>query len=215
MTASTAAVLLVLFLVQMVVTANLQKFIMLHIFIGTLLAGPLLVKLSSVGYQFFGYYTQAPAFVAKGPPNVWLRLLAPLLLLDTLVLFGSGLVLALGGPPPNRLVFLAHAGTAGLWVPLIAVHVYAHIRQVPRALRREWGRRSNRTLSGRVVRLWLNVIALVAGAVAAIALMPVSDPWIHGVIHHGIPVPTPLIVGAVLAVMALLLAVPILRNARE
>ncbi|MCL5115894.1 MAG: hypothetical protein M1272_01950 [Firmicutes bacterium] len=214
LTALAGAVLFGLFVIEMVVTANLHKLILVHIFIGTLLAGPLVVKLASVGYRFFSYYAKSsPAFVAKGPPNIWLRLLAPFLILLTLMLFLSGLVLAVEGPPPNRLVFLVHAGSAALWIPLIVVHVYAHLRQVPRALQQEWSRHSKQKLSDRIKRLRITVIALIVGAIAAIALVPVSAPWIHGPLQYGIP--SPMVLGVFAAVIALFIAVPILRNVRE
>ncbi|NMP21934.1 hypothetical protein [Sulfobacillus harzensis] len=213
LTALAAAVLLVLFLIDLVFTADLRKFILVHIFIGTLLAGPLVVKLASVGYRFFSYYSKSPAFVEKGPPNIWLRLLAPFLILLTATLFLSGLALALEGAPDNRLVFLIHAGSAALWLPLIVVHVYAHIRLVPRSLRKEWSQPSGMSVSGRVKRLRTTVISLIIGAIAAILLTAASTPWLHAPIQHGIP--SPIILGVVVSIVGLFIAVPLLRNARD
>src|SRR5581483_5149752 len=53
----------------------------LHMFIGMLLFGPIAVKLASTGYRFASYYTERAAYVRKGPPVTFLRLLAiPLVL---------------------------------------------------------------------------------------------------------------------------------------
>lgn len=213
LTALAGAVLLLLFLVEIIVTANLHKFILIHIFIGTLLAGPLVIKMASVGYRFFSYYAKAPAFVAKGPPNIWLRLLGPFLILLTLTLFLSGFALVVVGPSQAEMFKLVHAGSAALWIPLIAVHVYAHIRQVPRSLMKEWSQHSKNKLAGRLKRLRINIIALIAGTIAAIMLMPISAPWIHGPLEYGIP--SPIILGFMATIAAMFIAVPVLRHARD
>lgn len=213
LTAITAAVLLVGFLVDLIVTANLSRLIMVHIFLGTLLAGPLIVKLSSVGYRFLRYYTKSPAFVAKGPPNPWMRLLAPFFIVDTLLLFISGLALVFEGSPNNRLVFLLHAGTGALWIPMLAVHVYAHIRQVPRAIARDWVIPSQEAMSGRVKRLRINIIALIIGAIGGLIVSGVAAPWRR--VHLPPVIPSPLILGLVAAFFGVLIAVPLLRGQRE
>lgn len=212
LTALVAGVLLVGFTIDLLVTARLDKLIMIHIFIGTLLAGPLVVKMTSVGHRFLGYYTRSPAFVAKGTPNVWLRLLAPFLILDTLALFISGLALALHGPTNDRFIFLIHAATAAMWVPMIAVHVYAHIRQVPRAIARDW-LSPHDTVSGRAKRLRVTILSLIAGAIAAAIVTPRATIWRHAFLVHGIP--SPLALGVVAAIIGVLIAVPLLRGARE
>ena len=84
LTALAGAVLLVLILLELVSSANLHALLPLHIFVGVLLAGPLVVKLGSTGYRFLRYYTGSPAFVRKGPPRLALRVLSPLILAATL-----------------------------------------------------------------------------------------------------------------------------------
>src|SRR5438132_6062073 len=83
LTALAGAVLLVLILVELVSSANLHALLPLHIFVGVLLAGPLVVKLGSTGYRFLRYYTRSPAYVRSGPPRLLLRVLAPLLVVTT------------------------------------------------------------------------------------------------------------------------------------
>ncbi len=213
LTAITAAVLLVGFTVELLVTANLSRLIMIHIFIGTLLAGPLIVKLFSVGYRFLGYYIKSPGFVAKGPPNIWMRFMAPFFIVDTLVLFISGLALALEGSPSSRLLFLLHAGTAALWVPMLAVHVYAHIRQVPRAIARDWTDPSREAVAGRIKRLRINILALIVGAIGGAILTAMAAPWRH--VPLAAVIPTPLAWGVVAAFFGVLIAIPLLRGGRR
>src|SRR5260370_13935764 len=89
LTALAGAVLLVLILVEIVSSVSLHAGIAIHIFVGVLLTGPLVVKLGSTFYRFLRYYTRSPAFVRRGPPRLPLRVLAPLLLVTTLVGVGS------------------------------------------------------------------------------------------------------------------------------
>jgi hypothetical protein len=214
LTAMAGAVLFVGFGIDLVVTANLATLIMIHIFIGALLAGPLILKLSSVGYRFVRYYGKSPAFVLRGPPNIWLRLLAPFLIGITLTLFGSGIVLALQGPAHmSRLVFLLHAGSAAIWLPLVTVHVYAHVRQVPRAIANDWRTTSAEEISGRIKRLRITVLALVVGAIGGFILTALASSWRHAHLPHVLP--SPLVLGIGAAVVALFIAIPILRDSRE
>jgi len=120
MTALAGAVLLVLILVEIVTSASLRTLLSAHVFVGVLLAGPLAVKLGSTGYRFLRYYTGSPAYVRKGPPRLPLRGLAPLLLLTTLVVIGSGIGLVVTGPLHPGPLLLVHGMSTLLWLPLIA-----------------------------------------------------------------------------------------------
>ncbi len=103
LTALASAVLLVLIVVELVSSASLRTLLPIHIFIGVGLSGPLVVKIGSTGYRFLRYYTRSPAFVRRGPPHLALRVLAPLLLVTTLVVIGSGIGLVVTGPERRSL----------------------------------------------------------------------------------------------------------------
>lgn len=208
LTAFAGAILLVLIVIELAITANLHALISFHIFIGVLLAGPLMVKMSSVGYRFFRFYTGHPAFLEKGAPNVWLRLLAPFLIVVTLLVFISGFALALVGPLHIGLLLKIHAVSVALWLPLLAVHVYAHVRRVPRLIASDW--RSERHIPGRSSRLGVNVLGLILGGIAAVIVIPISAPWRHWTIHSGVP--SPLSLGIIASVFAVLIAIPLLRQ---
>src|ERR1700754_3351175 len=68
-----------------------------HMFIGLVLIGPVVLKLASTGYRFARYYTRAPRPRAEAPPLLPLRLLAPILVVTTLLVFASGVVLVADG----------------------------------------------------------------------------------------------------------------------
>ena len=120
LTALAGAVLLVLILLELVSSANLQALLPLHIFVGVFLAGPLVVKLGSTGYRFVRYYTKSPAYVRSGPPRLPLRVLASLLLVTTLAVVGSGIGLVVAGPAQAGLLRPLHSVSVVLWLALIA-----------------------------------------------------------------------------------------------
>src|SRR5947209_20599363 len=72
-TALAGAVLLVLILVELVSAAILRTLLSAHVFVGVLLAGPLVVKIGSTFYRFLRYYSGSPDFVRRGPPRLALR----------------------------------------------------------------------------------------------------------------------------------------------
>src|SRR6266550_1049322 len=138
LTALAGAVLLVLILVELVSALNLHALLPIHIFVGVLLAGPLVVKLGSTGYRFLRYYTRVPAYVRSGPPRLPLRVLAPLLLVTTLVVVGSGIGLVVAGPAQSGSLLPLHNLSVLVWLPMIAVHVCTYIWRTPRLIADDW-----------------------------------------------------------------------------
>jgi hypothetical protein len=155
-----------------------------------LLIGPLALKLASTGYRFVRYYTHSARYVRKGPPPTALRLLAPLVVLSTLIVFGSGVALLLAGPSSRAELFPIHKLSFFAWLALTAVHVLWHLPEVYRSLRADYGRetRSVRAtqwsgeLNGRAGRTLSLGAALALGLVLAIVLIPEFGPWLSA--HH-------------------------------
>jgi hypothetical protein len=208
LTALAGAVLLVLILVELVSTANLHALLPIHIFVGVLLAGPLVVKLGSTGYRFLRYYTRAPAYVRSGPPHLPLRVLAPLLLVTTLAVVGSGIGLVVTGPAQSGLLRPLHSLSVLIWLPLIAIHVGAYLWRTLRWVADDWRKHPAEQAPGRGLRLGMNLGALLAGTVAALLLFPGATPWLVW-IQRGQDIPAPLVVGLVLAIVVLLVARPL------
>ncbi len=182
LTALAGAVLLVLFVVELVTVPNLRALLSVHILVGVLLVGPLVVKLGSTGYRFLRYYTGSPAYVRKGPPHLPLRLLAPMLVAATLVMIGSGIGLVVTGPLYPGPLLLVHGLSTLLWLP-------------------------KNLASGRGFRLGVNVGALLLGALAAILVLPAAAPWITWITMIGnVPGPFLIIAGLLVTGLALLIA---------
>jgi hypothetical protein len=208
LTALAGAVLLVLLLVDIVSSASLHALLPIHIFVGVLLAGPLVVKVSSTSYRFLRYYSGSPAYVRRGPPRLPLRVLAPLLLVTTLVVVGSGIGLVVTGPAQAGPLLPIHGVSVLVWLSMIAIHVFAYIRRTPRLVADDWSKSSTEQAPGRGLRLGVNLGALLLGTVAAILLFPGAAAWVIWSQTNGL-VSAPLIVGLILATLVLLVTRPL------
>jgi hypothetical protein len=172
LTSLAGALLVVLLAVEGATIPFLRPLLSVHIFVGMLLLGPVALKLASTGYRFARYYTGASEYVAAGPPAPLMRVLvAPVLVLSTLTLFGTGVLLV--ASPHRGAVLGLHKASFVVWFGACSVHVLAYALRTLRGL-------AARRLSGEQVRLVLVVGALAAGAVVAIATYPLAAPWLHG-----------------------------------
>ena len=208
LTALAGGILLVLIVVEVVTTARLRTFMSAHVFVGMLLAGPLAVKLGSTGYRFARYYTRSPAYVRRGPPHLALRVLGPLLVATTLVVVGSGIGLMVTGPDHAGPLLSVHGFSVLVFVPLTAIHLVAHILATRKLVADDWRTASAARASGRGIRVGVNLGALLFGALGTISLLPTIAPWIAWSQTNG-QVPAPVIVGTLLAIVALLVTRPL------
>jgi hypothetical protein len=92
LTAITSVMLLVLLAVIGVTIPLIGQLMSVHLFVGLLLIGPVALKMASTGYRFMRYYTHHEAYRRKGPPELIMRLIAPVVVVSTVVV---GLVLAI------------------------------------------------------------------------------------------------------------------------
>jgi hypothetical protein len=152
-----------------------------HMFLGMLLIGPLLLKLASTGYRFVRYYTANRHYRRKGPPPLALRVAAPLLVASTLVVFGSGVLLLLEGRSSHGALFPIHKFSFFAWLAVTAFHVLGHLPAMPQLLRADFGSaRASRDVSGRSGRRLALGAALAAGTVLAVLVLPDFGSWLHG-----------------------------------
>jgi hypothetical protein len=155
-----------------------------------LLIGPLALKLAGTGYRFVRYYTANPRYRRKGPPPLPLRLMAPILVLSTLVVFVSGVALLFAGPSSRDTLLPIHKISFIVWVAFAAVHVLAHLPTLLRSLSADYGRSPTRggpaglssDVNGRAGRTLSLAGALTFGLVLAIIVIPQFGPWLSD--HH-------------------------------
>jgi hypothetical protein len=178
LTASNAAVLLVLLAAEGATILRVRQLISPHVFLGMLLIPPVLVKMGSTGYRFVRYYQGAPAYRRKGPPPVLLRLLGPVVVILTVVLLASGVALLLASPAWSARLLFVHKASFVLWFFAMTVHVLGHLAEVARLAPRDWMRRARRDVRGAGSRQWLLAASLVAGALLGLALLSRVGPWL-------------------------------------
>lgn len=177
LTALTGAVLLVLLAVEGSTIPFLRSLLSVHIFVGMLLLGPVALKLSSTGYRFARYYGRAREYVELGPPAPLQRVLvAPVLVLSTLTLFGSGVLLV--ASPHRGLVLGLHKASFVVWFGACAIHVLGYAARTLRHL--VAGR-----MPGGAARRVLLVAALAVGLLVAVETYPLAAPWLHGTLTWG------------------------------
>ncbi|MEO8966390.1 MAG: hypothetical protein ABI355_02235 [Solirubrobacteraceae bacterium] len=180
LTAATGVVLIVLLAALGVTILLIGQLTWLHFFLGLLLIGPVALKLASTGYRFTRYYTHSPAYRRRGTPETWLRLLAPLVILSTVVVFVSGVVLMYDGPAHRDPVLLIHKASFFVWVGATALHVLGHLLGLPAALRAaslDRGSPRGGGQTGGIGRAIALIGAIVGGLVLAIALIPDFSIW--------------------------------------
>ena len=159
-----------------------------HLFIGMLLAPPVLLKMASTGYRFVRYYSADPRYRQKGAPQLALRLIAPMVVLSSVVVIGSGVALLFAGPSSRPTLFPIHKDSFFAWGAFMALHVLGHLPGMPAALRADYGRSAGLSsdITGRAGRMVALGGAFVAGLVLAILVIPEFGPWLDssGVFHH-------------------------------
>ena len=176
LTTSVGLVLLVLLGIETLTTLALSSYLPEHIFLGLLLIPPVALKLTSTGWRFVRYYTNSAPYRRAGPPRLLLRLIAPVLVVSTLTLFGSGVALIVGGHDGGPLLQL-HAVSFALWGVVIAIHILAYLTQVVRVGSADW-RRHGDSVAGDGGRRAALLGALLAGVILALATYSAQDSWL-------------------------------------
>ena len=170
LTAAAGVALFLLLAAEGVTILFIRPLLSTHVFIGMLLIPPVVLKLASTGWRFARYYRGAREYVDRGPPLLPLRLLAPLVVLSTVVVFGTGVALLVRGPGGGLLLGL-HKASFVVWLAATGIHVLAYVWRVPRLAR---AARSP----------WLLVAgAVVAGTILAAFTVRYAHPWVHWTGH--------------------------------
>jgi hypothetical protein len=163
LTALAGLALLFLLAAEGVTLLFLRPLLPAHMFIGLLLVPPVLLKLVATGWRFAQYYLGDAEYVRFGPPRLLLRLLAPVLVLSTVMVLATGIVLMISGPVHRGPWLLLHKASFVIWGPTFGIHVLAYLWRVPRL-----------ALSAALV----GVLAL--GVVFAVAAYADVHPVVHG-----------------------------------
>jgi hypothetical protein len=166
--------LLVLLAAEFVTGLRYRQLLPAHAVIGFVLIPPVLLKLGSVGYRFARYYTGEPQYRAAGPPRLAMRLLGPVIVGLTVVVFGTGLELWLFGYRFGFVWVPLHHFMAYLWFVTMAIHVINYFGRAPELALADW----RDHLRGAFTRRSLVAGSLLLGAALAIAMLPFPTPFI-------------------------------------
>ena len=166
LTATVATVLLVLLAVEGATLLDMRQYLSVHAFVGILLIPVVALKLATTGWRMLRYYRGDEEYVRRGPPHVVLRMLvAPVVVVSTVFLFGTGVALLVLDETHGQVVTL-HQASFIVWVGAVSIHVLTRLGRLPEAWRR---------LPGRGVRVAVVSGALAAGLALAVATLPAVD----------------------------------------
>lgn len=175
LTSLAGALLLVLLALLGLTVLSVRRLLPEHFLLGFLVIPPLALKMTSTGYRFVRYYSGDPQYRRAGPPELLMRLLAPIVVVSTVAIFATGLELWFFGLRFGSVWIEAHKLSFMVWLPATGVHVLGHLSRTGRAAAEEL---SSSPLAGALTRRSLVAGSLVTGAVLAIASLTYTSPFI-------------------------------------
>ena len=160
------------------VLLGVHTFMSVHVFVGLTLIPAVVLKLVSTGWRFARYYTRSRAYVAQGPPQTAMRLLAPLLVAATVVLFGSGVAMGILHGNSLQIARRLHGPASVIWLLLLGLHVLVYFGRALRNAARDVQAVDRAPVRGRTARTYAVATAVVCGLVLGAALVPAQHRWV-------------------------------------
>lgn len=170
-TALAAIPLFVLLAVEGITLLFLRPLLSVHVFVGMLLVLPVGLKLATTGWRFLRYYRRDPEYVRRGPPQIVMRLLAPVLVLSTLMVLGTGIALVFL-PSHSNLLLLLHKASFVVWGPIFGLHVLVYLWRVPRLVVASLGVQ-------RAATIGVLLLAAVGATLGYVDGHPALGGWFH------------------------------------
>lgn len=180
LTGMTAAVLFVLLAIEGITVLRIGPLLSAHVFIGMLLIPIVLLKIGIVMWRFAKYHPGDPAYRRRGAPPPLLRLLAPMVVVLTLAVLGTGVALLLVSRALRTELLTLHKVTFVLWLIVMAVHVLAHLLDTARLAPRDSYWRTRRQITGAGLRRWIVATAVVVGLIVGAVMVPHVGTWLGG-----------------------------------
>jgi hypothetical protein len=188
LTAAVGLLLIVLTVAELATNVlGLHQLLTVHVFIGLVLIPPVLLKLASTGWRFARYYSRSEPYRAKGAPQLVMRLLAPLLVAATVILFASGVAMGVLHGHALEIARRLHGPSSVAWMILVGVHVLVYLKRALSSSAEDVRATSRATVPGARARSHLLAAAIVIGFVVGAATLPVQHRWLHlrGKHDHG------------------------------
>lgn len=168
------------------VLLGVHTFMSVHVFVGLVLIPIVVLKLGTTGWRFVRYYARNRAYVEEGPPQIAMRLLAPLFVLATVVLFGSGVAMGFLHGHGLEIARRLHGPASVVWLLLLGLHVLVYLGRAWRHTMGDVRPAARSLVRGRVSRACVVVAIVIAGLALAGATVPAQHRWIdlpHGHFH--------------------------------
>jgi hypothetical protein len=158
---------------------GVHTFMSLHVFVGLALIPAVLLKLLSTGWRFARYYTRSQEYLALGPPQIAMRLLAPLFVTATIALFGSGVAMGLLHGHVLQDARRVHGPASVVWLALLGLHVLVYLRRALRHAADDVLRATRSHARGAAARAGVLAAAMICGLVLGGATVPAQHRWIN------------------------------------
>jgi hypothetical protein len=150
----------------------------LHVFVGLALIPAIALKLASTGWRFARYYTRSDAYVEHGAPQVAMRLLAPLFVAATVLLFASGIAMGLLHGHALVLARRLHGPASVVWLVLFGIHALVYLRRALADGSREVATGES-PVPGRRRRGYVIAAAVALGLAVGAATVPAQHRWVR------------------------------------
>jgi hypothetical protein len=157
---------------------GVHTFMSVHVFVGLALIPAVLLKLGSTGWRFVRYYTRSRPYVAQGPPQIAMRLLAPLFVAATVVLFGSGVAMGLLHGHSLQIARDLHGPASVTWLALLGLHVLVYAKRAWRSTVEDAVPARRKPLRGTAARAWAVAIVVTCGLAVGAATVPAQHRWV-------------------------------------
>jgi hypothetical protein len=162
------------------VLLGVHTFMSVHVFVGLALIPAVVLKLASTGWRFARYYTRSRVYVEHGPPQIVMRLLAPLFVVATLVLFASGVAMGLLHGHALQIARSLHGPASVIWLVLLGLHVLVYMGRAWRSTARDvFPAGPVSPVRGKTARAYAVATAVVCGLVLGAALVPAQHRWVN------------------------------------
>jgi hypothetical protein len=160
------------------IVLGVHSFMSLHVFVGLALIPPVLLKLASTGWRFARYYSRQGAYLEHGAPQIAMRLLAPLFVAATVVLFSSGVAMGLLHGHALAVARRLHGPASVVWLVLFGIHALVYLRQALTSSSQEVIAAA-RSVPGRRGRGFVIATAVVSGLLIGAVTVPAQHHWVR------------------------------------
>ena len=171
LTAATGLLLLVLFTAEIVTDIlGVASVLTAHVVIGLMLTPPVLVKMGSTGWRIVRYYRGDRAYVERGAPRPFLRILGPIVIVLTTVLIGSGFLAFLTHGGLHDAALKTHKVVFYIWLLAVVAHVVPHFVHAVSWAFADLSTRARGAVPGAGTRHTILIAALLVGGVVGVIL---------------------------------------------